>query len=189
MNKFLILLILAFFLNSCKTQEEIIELKLKVCVNTEVQRFRRLNGNSNSKDIYISLLEIEDMLIKENFLQGKKLDSYKSLITNILGDVENQESLREIIERNFKDQLLELTYDPTVILIQCPQTILITEKNKINSTLNLQYETMNWLAAEEYKNKEAIDQLFSVTNPKDFDKIIYRVPFIYIILMNMQVLN
>lgn len=189
MNKFLILFVVVSFLIGCKTQEEIVELKLKKCVNSEIQNFRKLYANPVSKDIYSSLEEVENMFINKKFLQGRDIDSYKAFISDVQEDTGRQDALRKVLVENFNDQLLELIHDPTTILIQCPQTVLITEKNSINSTLNLQYETMGWLIAEGYKNKEAIDQLFSVTKAEDFNKIIYRTPFIFIILMNTNVLN
>lgn len=177
--------ILSFY--SCKSGEEISRQKLKRCIDSNLKEIRQTYSPDISQYMSLerTLITFEKFLLKENYLKNIDKNSYSSLIQNIVKNPDDYSKIyNHLIDRDvYLDNLVLLT--PSLVLHQCTNHVLVTEKNESDSTLNYQKIAVESIIDSNF-NLENIQTLFDVTPKKDFSKLLYRLPFIYIITMNVE---
>ena len=182
--KFLSPTLIIFFTISCKSVPNQVSLSWNKCINTviEQERFNMDFGEAQSLDN--SIKRFESFLVNSGHLKSLKKADYRTFVSKI---VENPFYFKDIFnfinnQENFVDYTI--LQNPRLFLYQCNDFVLVTEKNDYLSTLNLQTNLMQELVQKDYSDIALIDSLFENTPDEDFSKIMYRIPFIYIVTMN-----
>lgn len=184
--KITLVLLAAIFIESCAAQDYTTQ-KINECIELELDKRRGTYKNDESQSISNTFKTFEGFLLKESFLKEINKKNYQELINKVIDNPGNYSK----IYKHIHDK--EIYYDeyvimnPSLILNQCRDYVLITERNEYTSTLNLQYKIMQGIVRGNYKDKNIIKELFYNTPEEDFEKIIYRIPFIYIITMNIEI--
>jgi len=188
MNKYIVYNILFFGLifNGCKSKETIALNDVKSCINRSLSE---IQGKAYSKDNRLleeTLINFEEYLLKQKYLKSIDKSSYIELIYKIVESPKKYSEIYKEIKNTekYEDNLILL--NPTLILNQCNNHVLVTRKNDYNSTLNLQSKVIPDIMFSNYSNINRINELVYVTSDKDFEELIYRIPFIYIITMNAE---
>lgn len=190
MNKYLILgfLFFVFYFSGCESQEAISRQQLNNCINHNLTQIRQTYSPDTS--VYLSFENtvhtFEKFLLSENYLRDIDKESYFNLIQKIVKNPnEYSEIYSHLIDRDiYLDELVLLT--PSLMLHQCVNIVLITEKNEVDSTLSLQNMSVELIVDSHFVNLKNIQSLFELTSDQDFSKLVYRIPFVYIITMNAQ---
>lgn len=188
------ILIIFIFLFSCKSQDKVVETKLKKCVNKLInQDFESFYKKKSNIDFYFITYNIEQILLNDNFLDNPIKESYIKLITKLLQDEKTSkfESLYIKLTNEFDKIIIgfeDSTYYPIYLYEKCPKEIIITERNKINSTLYRQFETGSYLLSYGHRDEKLIKKFIKETKESDFEKISYRAPIIILVYLNLKII-
>lgn len=187
-NSFMVLSFFILSLYSCKSGEEISRQKLKQCIDTNLEEIRKTYSPNISQymSLETTLITFEKFLLSENYLNETDKESYSILIQNIVKNPNKYSKIyQHLIDRDiYLDELVLLS--PSLVLYQCVNHVLVTEQNDSDSTLNHQKIAIDGIVDSNYRNLDSIQLLFDVTTDKEFSKLLYRIPFIYIITMNAE---
>ena len=171
----------------CKAQDYTTK-KLNECIQRELDKRRSEIGYDESQSITKTFETFEMFLLKKGFLKGGiNKDSYQELIKEV---IDNPKDYNEIYDHVHDEKIYYDDYiimNPALILSQCRDFVLVTEKNDYTSTLNVQHKIMQGVIKSNYGDMGVIKELFYNTPDKDFANITYRIPFIYIITMNLEI--
>jgi len=181
-----IVVVIFLFVEGCKPQDYTTQ-KLNECIQRELHKRRSTIGYNESQNVSNTFEAFEKFLLKREFLKEINKYSYEELIQKV---IENPNGYKEIYNHVHDEKIYYDDYiimNPALILSQCRDFVLVTEKNDYTSTLNVQYKIMQGVIKSNYGNMGVIKELFYNTPDKDFAKITYRVPFIYIITMNLEI--
>lgn len=175
---------LVILIVSCKSSKDRVSLSWNKCINLEIKRHRFNFEFEESQSLENSIKTFESYLIKSGYLKSISRADYEDFISRIVENPFNFEDVFNFInnQENFVDYTI--LQNPRLFLYQCNDFVLVTEKNDYQSTLNIQTNLMQEIIHNDYSKRELIEQLFESTSDRDFSKIMYRIPFIYIVTMN-----
>ena len=184
-NKILLFCFAIAIVQSCKSQEHIIG-KLKDCINLELEKRRNGKGYDDSQSIENTFKNFEAFLKEKYYLEEISKAEYQRLIDQVIDNPKTYKAIDNHINDSeiYYDHLL--INNPTLMLSQCTDFVLVTEKNDYTSTLNLQSKIVERIIRSGYGNKDVVKELFMATPEKDFNNIFFRIPFMYVVIMNAQ---
>lgn len=187
-NYILLVITIASFPTSCKTNEKIATNSLKECIADKLLQTRREEVKYDERQsLENTLIRFEDHLLDEDYLKSATKESYLVLAEEIIKSPENYAAIFEhIIDKsNYADRLVLL--NPSLLLTQCVDYVLVTNINEYGSTLHIQREFMRGIIRSNYEDFQLISEMMNSIDSDDFAKnIFHRIPMIYIITMNAE---
>jgi len=181
MNKIAIILMIfsSLFAISCKSQGNIVEIKLQKCINTRINNGNyKTNKSTTSIHFYKVISNIESYFIEKNILNDVSKEGYLKAINKIFNN-ENKfykEIYNDIVKIMNKENYNGL-YFSSAVLQDCPSYIINSEKEIPKSLIN-QYTAMEKLYASGPYEQDYVNELVTKVSDKDFIKIVYRAPII-----------
>lgn len=190
MKKNIVLLILYTLITTtgCGTYNTPEEAASKVaeCICESYNNSPFMDKKLNSDLINSKIKYFESFLISNNYISKVNKSEYKKLIYEIIDSPKLYAEINDHLKLQDDEITLKIFYNTPVVINECPKAVLVQTKNNLSSTLNLQREIMEMVAKSNYNNKEIINQLFLATTDKSFEIPLYRLPFIYIFMHNLE---
>ena len=178
---------LIFF--ACSGQSSQAEFALKNCINETVnQNIEEYYGQANF-DILEFTLKAEKILMANGVIDDNTKKEYLELLQGIdtlssKGGLKAYNQLQQLTDGYPFDYRLFKLLDG--ILNQCPYKIYkregLTEKHLIYRQGKLLKELMD----NGYYQEDLVEELFQQIDPNEFNKVLYRSPIVYLVLLNMD---
>lgn len=183
-----LLIFIAF--SSCQSQNNnIIEEKLKECVNEVVNATNGdLSYDKSPFDFYDFMLEVEQKMMAYKMIKMGDKESYINLFKNIQSETFdfNKEYTSIIKMTEDKGFDFNLYYINEGIFNQCPYKVSADTKDSEGKLIYSQGSILNRMMEQGYDNEALLSDLMEVTNEKEFGKIIYRAPIILLVMINLD---
>lgn len=182
----LITVVITIYCTSCQTSEKYLINKIGKCIDSNVSIKRDKIGYLETQDVNQTFRNFEGYLLKKGHLDNPTKESYSNLIDKILKYPENYLDIYKHVNNSDIYIDSDIIVNPSLILLQCPYYVIVTEKNEFNSTVVQQYDIVNSIVDSNYEDEFLIRKLFNSTSEEKFSRLMFRVPFMYIVLMNVE---
>jgi hypothetical protein len=160
---------------SCSTSETAIRKSFEKCLQDNIT----LDANKD----YISMLKnIEDVLVRSDYLDDNlNKEGYENFLKDLLSDKVDKDSVWLTINKVFINYGFSIEDETRKIIYGCPNQVLVTKENKIESTINYMVIQSHSLIYDYFRNKESINEYLLLIDEKDFNSIVYRGQMLIII--------
>lgn len=185
MNKYILIILISFL--SCSKQDKKTEIELMNCINNQYSdSIENFYGTKNKTSFYDLMLEVEEVLVKNELLRNTKKKSFLDFFSKLKDN--NKKLALEKINKLLKESKFDMNYSNLYSIFQsCPYKIFQLNKNS-DSILVKQYEVFSKMEIEGNDNLNLLHKLIDVTEDKSFNKIVYRAPIILLAVINMDYL-
>ena len=184
-KRIFIKLILVFLLFSCNAQEKLVENKLKKCVNKSVNHNLKYSLGKGDFDFYIFMKEIENHLIEKRLLKNVSQTSYLELFKRIKKE-RLFDTKKEIIKLSDSIGLaINMFFINNAVFNECPYDVTKDLPNKKEHQIYKEGLKMSKLLNTGYEDLNNIKDVVLSIDEKHFNNIIYRVPIIYLVILNL----
>lgn len=170
---------------SCKSQEKI-EIKLKNCINEQINRKIEERAGKQPFDFYDFILSIENGFIDKKILKNTTSHDYFSLILKIIDTQSKELNEAYIFQQNLIDRYGFFAFSTESIFNQCPYQSSVIHKNGSGKLIYNQASILYKMMGEGFDNKDLLAELFQVVDEENFEKIIYRAPIIVLVMINLD---
>ena len=182
----LFLLLGLFFFISTFGQEDIIEAKLKECINEKINYHIQEKYGKDPFDFYEFILKVEFEFQQNGVLNDLSKKSYSSLLDEIT------KRKKRKFKRVFQKQSLLIdsygfdSFSTENIFNQCPYRVSVDFKESDGKLIYDQASILYRIMKVEYYDEKLLKELFSLVDEKSFSKIIYRAPIIVLVMINLD---
>ena len=173
----------------CKGQNSEPELALKDCFNEKVNHNIQEYTGKPEFDYLEFSLKAEKILLANKLISNNKRQEYYTFLRGI--DTLNSKNglkaynqLKELTDKYGFNYNLFIIADG--VLNQCFYKVYKNQKLTENHLIYREGKILKELMDNSFYQEELIEKLFEEIDQKQFDKVLYRSPVIYLILMNMD---
>lgn len=169
----------------CGASSKSVPVKMIECFENNVSNRLESLGFKKEQNLEKTFNTFENFLLKENYIKTVNKKEYRNFIKKVISNPQSFLNIKNHIENLSIYEDHYYLMDPSLMLIECSDYILVTEKHEYTSTLNIQNKIIKTIIRNDYSNFKLVDELFTGTPEEDFEEIVYRIPFIYVIIMNI----
>ncbi len=185
-----VFIIFCFISSSCRSQSSnMTEVGLKKCINESVNNNTKEIFGKNHFDFYDFMLEIENIMIANKMLGNRSREGYLDLFENI-NKINNddykweyQEFVRLMDDKGFGYNHFVIQ---DAIFNQCPYKVSVDDKSGEGKFIYAQGTILNKLMKQGYDNRKLLRKLIHSMDERNFDKIVYRAPVIFLVMINLN---
>ncbi len=187
MKNIIVLLLLLITASSCKNQYSLVDKKLKKCVNNKVNNeIKEVFNIKEDVKFYTLMNAVEKLIFKKDASKQTYLNYFENTLYNI--DSIKKEKLLLEIETVFNKSKFNKSHPMSrIIFYSCPFNFIKKKSNQNYTTLKLQINALNKMDEKGIdSHREILIDWLTNIDEVEFNKIIYRSPFILIIYNHLK---
>ncbi|MFD0863983.1 hypothetical protein ACFQ1M_17335 [Sungkyunkwania multivorans] len=151
------------------------------CLDVIIEEKKEYINYEDGEDYVSDLIRFEQELKEVGYLEAANKEGYEKLIDKV---IESEGKYKSFLE-NSKSDIFAFKSLINQVLFQCP-LYCIENSDEEFLTMKRQYSQMEKIEYHGFNKKEYIKELFKVTDTDDFDNFLFRIPFIYLFIVNAE---